>query len=330
MMKCIAYDHYGGPEVLHVKEVPKPSPKADEVLIRVHATTASAGDWRCRSLELPSGFGFLGRLMLGITGPRQPILGTECSGVIEAVGASVSKFKVGDAVVAFPGSTLGCYAQYRCISENGPLALKPEKLSFAQAASLCFGGITMLEFYRRAGVKPGDRILVNGASGCVGLAAVQLGKHMGGTVTGVCSGANAEMVKSMGAARVVDYTTATVESLGEQWDVVVDTAGTMPFSRTNAVLAPGGRFIAVLSSFGEILTAAWNSYWSGKTIIAGPSSESPQLVRDLCELAAAGHYHPFVDRVFPFEQVVEAHKMVDSGRKRGSVVIAVMPAHTVE
>ena len=193
-MKAIVYSQYGSPDVVSLKEVPKPVPQAREVLIRIHATTVTTGDWRARSLQLPAGFGFMGRLVFGVFGPRQPILGQELAGVIEAVGKDVTRFNAGDEVFAFTGASFGCHAEYRTLSEDGLIARKPPNLSFEEAAALSFGGTTALSFLRdKAGIKHGDRVLIVGAAGGVGSAAVQIAKHFGADVTGVCSTANVEL-----------------------------------------------------------------------------------------------------------------------------------------
>lgn len=321
-MKAITYRKYGPPEVLEISDVPKPVPKDDELLIRVHATTVSSGDWRVRSLELPAGFGLLGRLFLGINGPRQPILGSELAGEVEAVGRAVISFKIGDQVFAFSGVGMGCYAEYKCMPANGAVAMKPSKLSYEQAAALSFGGSTMLDFFRRGALRSGERVLVNGASGAVGTAAVQLAKHFGAHVTGVCSTANLEVVRSIGADHVIDYTKHDFTQSGELFDVIVDTAGTAPFSRSGPLLPRGGRLLVVLGGLPDLLKAPWRTMTSGKRVVAGPAAERPEYVRQLGELAEAGRFLPVIDRCYPFEQVVAAHKYVDQGHKRGNVVIS--------
>lgn len=242
-MKAMIYRRYGPPEVLEMTELVKPVPAKDELLIRICATTVSSADWRVRSLEMPSGFGLLGRAALGIRRPRQPILGTELAGEIEAVGSEVTTFKPGDKVFAFPGSRMGCYVEYRCIAADGPVALKPSNLSYEQAAALSFGGSTMLDFFRRGSLQSGERVLVNGASGAVGTAAVQLAKYFGAHVTGVCGEANLELVQSIGADEVIDYTKDDFSRSGQTYDVIVDAAGTAPLSRSGRALTSDGRLL---------------------------------------------------------------------------------------
>lgn len=320
-MKAMTYRRYGPPDVLEMTERPKPTPGDDELLIRVRATTVSAADWRMRSLEMPRGFGLLGRLAVGITGPRKSILGSELAGDVEAVGRAVTSFKVGDQVFAFSGASLGCHAEYRCLPANGAVAPKPSNLSFEQAAALSFGGATMLDFFKRGELRSGERVLVNGASGTVGSAAVQLAKHFGAHVTGVCSAANLDLVQSIGADEVIDYAQRDFAQSKVAFDVIVDTAGTAPFARSGPALSRGGRLLLVLASLPELLKAPWHTLTSGKRVIAGPAAERPEYARLLGELAVAGRFTPVIDRCYPFEQMVDAHRYVDRGHKRGSVVI---------
>lgn len=320
-MKAIVYTEYGPPEVLKIKEIAKPIPKANEVLIKVHATTVTAGDWRVRSLDVPFGFGLLARLALGFFRPRQPILGSELAGKVEAVGKAVKKFKAGDSVVAFSGVGMGCHAEYKCMPEDGAVVLKPTNLTYDEAAALSFGGTTALDFFRRGKLKSGEHVLVNGASGAVGTAAVQLAKHLGAEVTGVCSTANVGLVKSLGANQVIDYTKEDFTKNGETYDVIVDTAGTAPFLRSKASLKENGRFLQVLGGLPDMLRAPWVSMTSNKRIIAGPAAERAEDLHFLAKLAEAGEFKPVIDRRYPFEQIVEAHRYVDTGHKKGNVII---------
>jgi NADPH:quinone reductase-like Zn-dependent oxidoreductase len=321
-MKAIVYERYGPPDVLQLKDVEKPTPRVNEVLIKIHATTVTAGDWRVRSLNAPAGFGLIMRLALGVSGPRQPILGSELAGEIEAVGKGVSQFKVGDQVFAFSGFGMGCHAEYKCMPEDGAIALKPPNLTYEEAAALSFGGTTALDFLRRAKLQSGEKVLVNGASGAVGTAAVQLARHFGAEVTGVCSATNVELVQSLGAVHVIDYCKEDFTQNGEAYDVIVDVVGTAPFSRSKASLKQGGRLLQVLGSLPELLRAPWVSMTSGKKVIAGPAAERAEDLRFLARLAEAGEFNPVIDRRYPFEQIVEAHRYVDTGRKKGNVVIA--------
>jgi NADPH:quinone reductase-like Zn-dependent oxidoreductase len=320
-MKAIVYERYGPPDVLELKEVAKPTPKDNEVLIKTHATTVTTGDWRARSLEMPVGFGPIARLVFGVSRPRQPILGTELAGEIESVGKDVGKFKIGDQVFAFPGASMGSYAEYKCMPEGGAVALKPPNLTYDEAAAMSFGGTTALLFFRRGKLQRGERVLVNGASGGVGSAAVQLAKHFGADVTGVCGTANVELVRSLGADHVIDYTQEDFTKNGETYDVIVDTAGTAPFSRSKRSRREKGRLLQVLGGLPDLLQIPWVSMTSSKKVIGGPAAGRAEDLRFLAKLAAAGEFKPVIDRRYPFEQIAEAHRYVDKGHKRGNVVI---------
>ena len=320
-MKAIVYERYGPPDVLELKEVEKPTPKDNEVLIRTHATTVTSGDCRVRSLHMPVGFGLIARLVLGVSRPRQPILGSELAGKVESVGKDVKKFKVGDEVFAFTGARLGCHAEYKCMPEDGAVVLKPANLTYDEAAAMSFGGTTALDFFRRGKLQLGEKVLVNGASGGVGTAAVQLARHFGAVVTGVCSTANVELVRSLGATQVIDYTKEDFTRNGETYDLIVDTAGTAAFSRSKDSLKEGGRLLLVLGGLPDMLQIPWVSMTNSKKIIAGPAAVRAEDLRFLANLAEAGEFRPVIDRCYPLEQIAEAHRYVDTGRKKGNVII---------
>ena len=320
-MKAAVYERYGPPDVVELKDVAKPVPNDNEVLIKVRATTVSSGDWRVRSLAMPYGFGFLARPILGISRPRQRILGTELAGDVEAVGKDVTTFKPGEAVFAFSGAKMGCHAEYKSMPAEGSVARKPANLTFDEAAALSFGGTTVLDFFRRGRLQRGERALINGASGAIGTAAVQIARHFGAEVTGVCGPTNVSLVRSLGAVSVIDYTTEDFTKNGESYDVIVDTAGTAPFSRSRGSLRQGGRLLSVLGTLPGLLQAPWVSMTSGRKVIAGPAGNRPEDVRLLAKLAESGEFKPVIDRRYPFEQIVEAHRYVDSGHKKGSVVV---------
>ena len=318
---------YGGPEVVSIAEVARPGCKDHEVLIRIHATTVTTGDWRARSLTLPAGFGLLGRLVFGLFGPREPILGTELAGVIEAVGKAVTRFEVGDQVFAFTGASYGCHAEYRTMREDGLFARKPANLSYEEAAALSFGGATALRFLRdKGGIQRGDRVLIVGASGGVGTAAVQIAKHFGATVTGVCSTTNVDLVRSIGADRVIDYTRADFATAGEKYDIVLDTTGTTSFARAEDALEQGGRLLLVQASFAQTLGLERPPRASRKKVIAGIATVRAEDLRLLGEMAERGEVRPVIDRSYPLENAAEAHAYVDTGRKRGNVVLTVEQA----
>lgn len=239
-MKAVLAERYGPPEVLQIREIATPTPKAKEILIRIYTTTVTSADWRIRSQTVPTGFGLIMRLVFGLRKPRQPILGSELAGVVAAIGRDVTRFQVGERVFAFSDMAMGCHAEYLCLPEDGMVVATPPGLTDATAAALCFGGTTALDFLRRARVRPGEKVLVNGASGAVGSAVIQLARNAGAEVTGVCSSANLELVRSLGATQVVDYTREDFSRNGETYDVIVDTVGTAPFSRCRRSLRKGG------------------------------------------------------------------------------------------
>jgi NADPH:quinone reductase-like Zn-dependent oxidoreductase len=319
-MRAAVYHQYGPPEVVHIDEIPTPQPKDNEILIRVHATTVSTGDWRARSMQIPRGFGTISRLFFGIRRPRQPILGTELSGVVEALGAKVTRYRVGDEVIAFPGAKMGCHAEYRILAEDAIIVSKPGNLSHEEAAALGFGGTTALDFLRRAGLKRDERILVNGASGSVGTAAVQLAKHRGAHVTGVCSSANLQLVRGLGADEVIDYNQEDLTRTGKSYDVIMDNVGNLRYKQIQHMLPEGGRLLVVLGDLQAMLGAA---FVRKHKVIAGPASEKTEYLEQLARLAENGDYQPVIDKVYPLEEIVEAHRHVDTGHKKGNVVVKI-------
>ena len=323
-MKAAIYTRYGPPDVIYLAEVPTPAPKPSEVRVRIHATTVNSADWRLRSAKVPRGFGLIIRLVFGITGPRQPILGTELSGLIDAVGAKVTGFKPGDAVFAFFGAKMRCHAEYRTMAATGTVLPKPDTLTRAQAAALSFGGTTALYFLRdRARVTPGDRVLVLGASGTVGSAAVQVAKRLGAHVTGVTSATNQEVVRGLGADAVIDYSAQDFTRADARYDIIMDCVGATTYAASKGVLARNGRFLAVAGGLPEILGTLW-SRKHGHRVMAGTAPENLSDLILLADWAQAGHFTPLIDSTYDFAQIVDAHARVDTGRKRGSVVV-VMP-----
>lgn len=323
-MRAAVYTNYGAPDVVKITQVEKPVIKADEVLIRIRATTVSSGDWRVRSLNMPAGFGLIARPALGLFGPRRQILGTELAGDIEATGKDVTKFKVGDAVFAFTGAGFGCHAEYRAMPQDGLIGAKPANLSYDEAAALSFGAMTALDFLKAKGnIQRCEKVLVIGASGTVGSAAVQIAKHFGAEVTGVCSTANLALVTSIGADKVIDYTKEDFTGNGETYDIILVTAGAMPFSRCKGSLRENGRLLLVFSGLLEIAQIPWAALTSSKKVFAGPAAERAQDFLVVKELADAGAFKPLIDRRYPFERIVEAHAYVDAGHKKGSVVTTV-------
>jgi NADPH:quinone reductase-like Zn-dependent oxidoreductase len=306
-MKAIVTSKYGPPEVLQLKDVEKPIPKTSEVLVKVYATTVSAGDIKMRSLNLPAAQKFMARLFLGFRKPKKDILGMEIAGTVEAVGEDVTRFKIGDEVF---GSTLwsglGGYAEYACIPEDGVIAIKPANVSFEEAAPFPGGGITAAKVLRKGNIQPGQDVLIYGASGSVGTYAVQIAKHFGALVTGVCSAENLELVKSLGAERVIDYTRDDL-SLGEEtYDIIFDAVDKFPSSNAQKLLKETGTYLNVDKSSGGM----------------GKGSEHVEFLIFLKELIKAGEIRSVIDRTYPLEQIVEAHRYVEGGHKSGNVVIS--------
>ena len=320
-MQVAFVPRYGPPDVVELRELPDPVPAAGQIRVRVHATAVTAGDMRVRSGVLPRGFGLLRGPALGFGGPRQPILGTDLAGVVDAVGPGVERFRVGDAVVAFPGSAMGAHAERVLLPADGRVVAKPPSLSFEDAAAIPFGACTALHFLRVGGVKAGERVLVNGASGNVGSMAVQLARHLGARVTGVCGAANADLVRSLGAEAVIDHRAVDFATLDQRWDVVVDTVGNAPYARVAPVLAPGGRLLAVLADLPSTLGAAFAGRSAGHRVLAGPAAEKVEYLQEVIDLAGAGTIRPVIDSVLPFARIADGYRVADSGRKRGSVVL---------
>jgi NADPH:quinone reductase-like Zn-dependent oxidoreductase len=309
-MKAIVYERYGGPEVLKVKELPKPTPKDNEVRIKVRATTVTIGDTRMRSFTVPLAMWIPARLYLGILKPRRSILGMELAGDIEAVGKNVTRFKVGDAVMVSTFDVgFGGYAEYFCIAQDGFLVRKPDNVTYEEAAAAVGGGMTAARCLRQANIQPGQKVLIYGASGAVGTSAVQIAKyHLGAEVTGVCSTRNLELVQSIGADHVIDYTKEDFIQRGASYDVMFDAVAKFPPARAKSALKPGGVY----------LNAHKHSDGDGNSI------RTEELAR-IRELLVAGKLKPVIDRCYPMEQIVEAHRYVDTGHKRGNVVITITP-----
>jgi NADPH:quinone reductase-like Zn-dependent oxidoreductase len=320
-MKAIVYEKYGPPDVLQIKEVEKPSPQDNEVLIRNYATTATLYDCWNRSATAPPGFGLLSRIDSGIRRPKQPILGIDVAGEIEAVGKDVSLFKPGDQVFGF-SSSLGAYAEYICLPEDRALAIKPKNMSYEEAAAIPQGGLTALHFLRKADIQPGQKVLIYGASGGVGSYAVQLAKYFGAKVTGTCRTTKVDLVKALGADKVIDYTAEEFDANGEIYDVIFDTFGKSPFSRCVKSLKDSGIYLFATFGLGRILRMAWLNRRSSKKAIMGLVEDRNENLIFLRELIEAGKMKSFIDKRYPIEQAADAHRYVESGQKKGHVIIS--------
>ena len=320
-MKAAVYRQFGPPEVVRVEETPKPSPRRDDVLVKVHASTVSVADHRARRREVPKGLSMLAALGLGVFRPRNPVLGMDVSGVVEAVGANVTRFRPGDEVIAMLGSKYGGHAEYASLPQGGAITAKPRSMTFEEAVTLVFGGLTARTFLNRAALKPGYTVLVNGASGAVGTAVVQLAKHMGAHVTGVCSGVNRELVTSLGADRVIDYTMDDFTAEARTYDVIIDCVGNAPFERVEASINPGGTLLLVIVDLRGILRASRQSRKSGKLVTWSGDKYKAEDLEFLVSLAESGEYQAVSDRTYELSEIVEAHRFVDTGRKKGNVIL---------
>jgi NADPH:quinone reductase-like Zn-dependent oxidoreductase len=313
---------YGSPDVVSVEETPKPEPKAGEVLIRIHAATVSAADRRIRALDAPTGFRMPTRLVFGWSRLKNPVLGTDLAGVVDAVGAGVTRLKPGDAVIANVGAKLGCHAEYRILPQSAAMVAKPANLSFEEAASLVFGGTTAL-FYLRDVLKlqRGEHVLINGAGGAVGSAAIQIAKAMGLEVTAVASEAKQNLVLSLGADHAFDYARDTVSGQIARYDAVLDCFGNLDHAGCRDALKSGGRLGLVVADVPQFLSMPFINLVSGKKVRAGVVGEKTQDLQHLADLAAAGQFRPVIGASFPLAQAREAHRMLDQGHKTGNIVL---------
>jgi len=321
-MKAIVYEEYGAPQVLHLKEVEKPAPKENEVLIKVYATTATKYDCWVRSNTTPPGFGLLMRISSGRE-PKYPILGTELAGEIEAVGANVTRLKVGDPVYGFCGMNLGAYAEYICLPEE-VVALKPVNLSYEEAAAVLQGALTALYFLRRGNIQRGSNVLIFGASGGVGGYAVQLARHhFGAEVSGVCSTTKMDYVKFLGADQVIDYTQEDFTQNGQVYDIIFDTVGKSSIARSRKSLKENGSYLLATFGMPMLVQILWFSRTSRQKFEIGALKEKTADLIFLRDLLEAGVIKPVIDRCYPLEQAAEAHRYVENGHKKGNVVVTI-------
>jgi len=324
-MKAIVYTKYGSPEVLRLKEVAMPIPKDNEVLIKIYATSVTSGDCRMRKADP-----FAVRFINGFTRPTKiTILGNELSGEIEAVGKDVKLFGIGDQVFGQAGMSLGANAEYICLPEEGTLAIKPTNLTHEEAATIPFGGNTALHFLRKGNIRSGQKVLIYGSSGSLGTSAIQLAKNFGAEVTGVCSTTNVDLVKSLGADKVIDYTKENFTKNGQTYDIIFDTIGKSPFSGCVKSLKQKGIYLrAVHMTVPSIVRGLWTSMTSSKKVIGGVATELKENLVFLKELIEEGKLKPVIDKRYPLEQIAEAHRYVDKGHKKGNIAIKVQSQHS--
>jgi NADPH:quinone reductase-like Zn-dependent oxidoreductase len=322
-MKAVVCTKYGPPEVLQLKEVEKPVPNDDEILVKIHATTVTVADFRIRSFTIPPSFWIPARIMIGLRKPKKAILGVELSGEIESSGKDVTLFKKGDEIFAASLINFGAYAEYTCLPENGAVSLKPTNITYEEAAAIPIGARTALHFLKRANIQPGQKVLIYGASGSVGTYAVQLAKYFGAFVTGVCSTSNLALIKSLGAEKVIDYTEKNFTKRFETYDIILVAVDKLPFTACTKALSKNGTYINITAPM-KSARMLWTSITSNKKIITGENSpETSEALIFLKSLVEEGKLKVVIDRYYTLEQIVEAHRYVDKGHKKGNVVITV-------
>ena len=330
-MKAIVYTRYGPPEVLELKEVEKPAPKDHEVLIRVHATSVNFGDLLARNFKeispgkfsMPLFFWFFAKMYFGFTKPKITILGSEFAGEIESTGKDVKSFKQGDQVFGYLGQTMGAYAEYLCMPEDGCVAIKPANMTYEEAAVVPYGTIMALNLLRKMNIQSGQKVLVNGASGGIGSAAVQIAKYFGAEVTGVCSTPRLEFVKSLGADKVIDYTKEDFTQSGETYDLIFDILGKSSFSGCKSSLKQNGRYLLASFKMKQLFQMLWTSMIGSKRVICALAIDKQEDLILIKELIEAGKIKSVIDRCYPLEQTAEAHRYIEKGHKKASVVIIV-------
>ena len=330
-MKAIVYTRYGPPEVLQLKEVAKPTPKDNEILIKVYATPVNYGDTAARNFRgisprqfnMPFLFWFGARIAFGIRQPKITTLGAQLAGEIEAVGKAVTLLKVGDQVFGYRGMNMGANAEYICMPESGLVASKPATMTYAEASSVPYGALTALNLLRKVNIQPGQKVLINGASGAIGTYAVQLAKYFGAHVTGVCGGPGLEFVRSLGADKVIDYTQEDFTRNGETYDLIFDILGRSSFGRCRNSLSENGRYLLASFKLKQLFQMLWTSKIGGKKVICALSSEKLPDLLLIKNLVEAGTIKTIIDRCYPLEETAEAHRYVEGGHKKGSVVITV-------
>lgn len=325
-MTAAVYRRFGPPEVVRLEQRPVPVPQPGEVLVRVHASTVSVADHRARTRDVPRGLDLIAAAGIGLFRPKHHVLGMDAAGVVEAVGAGVTGFTAGDRVIAMMGAGFGGHAEYVCVPADGAITRAPADLTHEEAVTLVFGGITAQGFLSQVSIGPGTTVLVNGASGAVGTAVIQLARRLGAQVTAVTSGPNAELVTSLGADRVIDYTRQDFTANGARYDVIVDGVGNAAFEKVEASINPGGALLLVICDLRGMLRSRGQSRRSGKLVTWDVGRPGAPELAQLVGLAESGRYRPVIDRTYDLADVVEAHRYVDTGRKRGNVVLRIAHA----
>jgi NADPH:quinone reductase-like Zn-dependent oxidoreductase len=323
-VKAIVWTGYGSPDVLQLQEVAKPAPKANEVLIKIHATTVTTGDCEMRNLRFPYWIRLPMRAYIGLRKPtRVTIPGTYLAGEIEAIGADVTRFNVGDQVFGTTLFGFGAYAEYVCVPEKGAIAIKPARISYEEAAPVGLGGLEALHFLRIAHIRPGEKVLINGAGGSIGTYGIQIAKHFGAEVTAVDIGEKLEKLGEIGADQVIDYTQQDFTQNGQHYDVIFDIIGKSPFARSVRSLNPGGRYlIANPTGLLQFIRGKWTSRQSDKKVLFEMTSPTADDLAFLAELMAAGKLRTVIDRRYPLEQIPDAHRYVETGEKTGNVIVS--------
>ncbi|MBN2303455.1 MAG: NAD(P)-dependent alcohol dehydrogenase [Anaerolineae bacterium] len=329
-MKAVVYTDYGPPDVLHLTEVEKPTPKDNEILVRIRAVPVGFGDLLARkfntvtprNFSMPALFWLMARLDFGLRKPRKPILGAEFAGDVEAVGAAVTRFKPGDPVFAYPGQKMGAYAEYICMPETATVTLKPSTMTYEEAAGVPYGAITALLLLKKGGIQPGHKVLINGASGSIGSAAVQLAKQYGAEVTGVCSTPRMELVKALGADHIIDYTRDDFTQNGQTYDLIFDVLGKSSFGRCKGSLTENGRYLLASFKMKQVFQMLWTALTRRKKrVICALAIEKQDDLVTIRELVEAGAITAIIDRRYPFEQVAEAHRYIEAGNKQGNIIL---------